>query len=117
MKSYIKIYGPPLLKALSELEKVAGEMSGIAFYYHYILGFIPIGRSTSAPSDEELLGIGEKYKTQSKALVSKSGYTLGDFDFFFQWEKEPDGQQLRDLIEKIENALAPLGCKYTITTK
>jgi hypothetical protein len=118
MKSYIKIYGPPILKALDELEKVAGEMPGISFYYHYILGFIPVGRSATAPFGEgEPLGVGEKYKAKSKSLVSKSGYTLGDYDFFFQWEKEPDGEQLRNLIEKIENALTPLGCKYTITTK
>jgi hypothetical protein len=117
MKSYIKIYGPPILKALDELEKVAGEMHEISFYYHYILGFIPVGKTTTAPEDEEMLGLGEKYETKSKCSVSKSGYTLGDHDFFFEWAKEPDGEQLRNLIEKIENVLTPLGCKYTITTK
>jgi len=117
MKSYIKIYGPPILKALDGLEKVAGEMPEISFYYHYILGFIPVGKSTSAPLDEEPLGLGEKYKARSKTSVSKSGYALGDYDFFFEWAKEPDGEQLRNLIEKIEKVLAPLGCKYTITTK
>ena len=117
MKSYIKIYGPPILKALDKLEKVAGEMPGISFYYHYILGFIPVGKSTSGPISEEPLGVGEKYKAKAKTLVSKSGYTLGDYDFFFEWAKEPDGEELRNLIEKIENVLAQLGCKYTITTK
>ena len=117
MKSYIKVYGPPILKALDELEKVAGEMPGISFYYHYILGFIPVGKSAVAPFKEEPLGLGEKYKAKSRTSVSKSGYTLGDYDFFFEWAKEPDGEELRNLIEKIENVLAPLGCKYTITTK
>jgi hypothetical protein len=117
MKSYINIYGPPILKALDELEKVAGEMPEISFYYHYILGFIPVGKSKFTPFEEEPLGIGEKYKAKSRASVSKSGYTLGDYDFFFEWAKEPDGEQLRNLIEKIENVLTPLGCKYTITTK
>lgn len=119
MKSYIKIYGPPILKALDELEKVASEMPEISFYYHYILGFIPVGRSSYAPSGgvEEPLGVGEKYEAKSMTLVSKSGYTLGDYDFFFEWAEEPNGEQLRHLIEKIENALTPLGCKYTITTK
>jgi len=117
MKSYIKIYGPPVLKALDALEKVAGEMPEISFYYHYILGFVRVGKSAVAPFKEESLGLGEKYKAKSRASVSKSGYTLGDHDFFFEWAKEPDGEQLRNLIEKIENALTPLGCKYTITTK
>ncbi|MGD0159327.1 MAG: hypothetical protein ABSB89_03415 [Candidatus Bathyarchaeia archaeon] len=106
------------MKALDELEKIAGEMPEIAFYYHYILGFIPVGKSSSAPSiDEEQLGLGEKYEEKSKRSVSKSGYSLGDHDFFFEWAKEPDGEQLRNLIEKVENALTPLGCRYTITTK
>jgi len=118
MKSYIKIYGPPILKALDELKKVADEMPEISFYYHYILGFIRVGRSSLAPLLEgEPLGLGEKYKEKSETSVSKSGYTLGDYDFFFEWAKEPDGEQLRNLIEKIENVLTPLGCKYTITTK
>ncbi len=117
MKSYIKIYGPPVLKALDELEKVAREMPEISFYYHYILGFIPIARTRVAPEEEGPIGLGEKYKEKSKISVSKSGYTLGDYDFFFEWATEPDGEQLRNLIEKIENVLTPLGCKYTITTK
>ena len=117
MKSYIKIYGPPILKALDELEKVAGEMPEISFYYHYILGFIRVGKSSLTPFEEGPLGLGEKFKAKSGTSVSKSGYTLGDYDFFFEWAKEPDGQQLRNLIEKIENVLTPLGCRYTITTK
>jgi hypothetical protein len=117
MKSYIKIYGPPILKALEELEKVAGEIPEISFYYHYILGFIPVGKSAVPPFQEEPLGLGEKYKAKPKTAVSKSGYTLGDYDFFFEWAKEPDGEQLRNLIKKIEKVLTPLGCKYTITTK
>jgi len=117
MKSYVKIYGPPILKALDDLQKVAREMPEISFYYHYILGVIPVGKSTLPPFEEEPLGLGEKYKEKSKVSVSKSGYTLGDYDFFFEWAKDPDGEQLRNLIEKIENVLTPLGCRYTITTK
>jgi hypothetical protein len=55
------------MKALDELEKVAGWMprARISFHYHYILGFRPVGRSTSKPIDEELLGLGETYKGKS----------------------------------------------------
>ena len=119
MKSYIKIYGPPLLKALDELKKIAYDMPSIPRFYHYILGVIPVGASVAAPplGKEETLGVGERYETKYKTTVSKSGYTLGEHDFFFEWEKDPTSDQLRTLITKIDNALTPLGCKYTITTK
>jgi len=115
MKSYIKIYGPPILKALDELRRVAHEMPEIHFYYHYILGSIRIGRSSYAPLWGPLAP-GEKYKEKkSETSVRKASHTLGDYDFFFEWAEEPDREQLRYLIEKIENVLHPLGCKYTIT--
>ncbi len=117
MKSYVKVYGPPLLRALDELQKVADEMPNIPFYYHYVLGRIPVGKSTVAPISQEWLGIGEKYTAKYKTAVSKSGHTLGNYDFFFEWEKDPDYEQMCDLIDKIDKALTPLGCKYTITTK
>lgn len=119
MKSYIKIYGPPLLKALEALEKVADKMPEIQFHYHYIMSVIPVGKSTVAPSgkDEEMTGIGERYVAKKKTLVSESGFTLGEYDYFFEWEKHPTMQQLRTLIGKIDGALTPLGCKYTMTTK
>ncbi|MEM3056308.1 MAG: hypothetical protein QW639_03655 [Candidatus Bathyarchaeia archaeon] len=49
-------------------------------------------------------------------LVSKSG-ELGEHDFFFEWFKESTMEELNKPIEKIDAVLAPLGCKYTITTK
>ena len=117
MKSYIKIYGPPLLEALRELTKVADEMPEIPYHYHYIFGFLPVGKSTTAPWSENPLGLGEKYVAKYKTAVSNSGYTLGEYDFFFEWQEDPDPELICTLIEKIDKALKPLGCKYTITTK
>jgi len=50
-------------------------------------------------------------------IISGSGQVLGEYDFFFEWFKDPSTEQLNDLIEKIDTALAPVGCRYTITTK
>ena len=86
MESKIKIYGPPIDKAITELKKLAKELPLIS----------EGGMSHSmAPSGETL---------------------MGDFDFVFHWKKEPDERQLRALIAKIDEALKDLGCRYTITT-
>jgi hypothetical protein len=42
---------------------------------------------------------------------------MSDFDFVFEWFKEPKMEQINMLIEKIDETLAPLGVKYTIATK
>ncbi|MFQ6054146.1 MAG: hypothetical protein ACE5OO_07985, partial [Candidatus Bathyarchaeia archaeon] len=50
-------------------------------------------------------------------IISESGEGRGEYDFFFEWFKEPNISQLKELIEKIDEALSPLGCLYTITTE
>lgn len=86
MESKIKIYGPPIDKAITALQKLAKELPTIS----------EGGMSHSMiPSGETL---------------------MGDFDFVFHWAKEPDENQLRKLIESIDEALKDLGCRYTITT-
>ncbi|MCJ7631774.1 hypothetical protein MUP77_05170 [Candidatus Bathyarchaeota archaeon] len=49
--------------------------------------------------------------------VSKSGHELGEYDFFFEWAERPSWEQMRDLISRIDKALAPLGCRYTLVNK
>ncbi len=86
MESKIKIYGPPIDKAISELRKLAKELPAI--------------------SEGGL----------SHSMIPSGETLMGDFDFVFHWEKKPDEKQLRSLISKIDNALKGLGCRYTITT-
>ncbi|MFH0748809.1 MAG: hypothetical protein V1915_02665 [Candidatus Bathyarchaeota archaeon] len=50
-------------------------------------------------------------------LVSKSGEKTGENDFYFEWFTIPRQDEINSLIQKIDDALTPLGCKYTITTK
>ena len=86
MESKIKIIGPPIDKAITELQKLAKELPTI--------------------SDGGL----------SHSMMPTGETLMGDFDFVFHWTKEPDEKLLRELIARIDEALKDLGCRYTITT-
>jgi len=129
MRSYIKIYGPPILEAIRELEKVAVDMPEVCIMDYVI-------QKDLSPRMARDLG-GEKVETldatipgffmqrtgvvvpvkRCHSIISKHGQKLGEYDFFFEWHKEPETAQFNDLIKKIDDALKPLGCLYTITTK
>lgn len=132
-KSYVKIYGPPVLKSLKALEKVALEMSkkttmryfsalvpgiaGIDEYgrtsgFMYTGGVDTLERYTTGLLTEAGLTPEEKIK-----LISRSGETLGEYDFFFEWGTDPSKAQVEELIGLVDDALADCGCRYTIVTK
>lgn len=129
MRSYIKIYGPPILEAIRELEKVAIDMPEVCIMDHVILKNLSpriardIGGDTVETVDVAVsgffmqrTGVAVPVK-RCHSIISKHGQKLGEHDFFFEWQEEPDTSQLNNLIEKIDRALKPLGCLYTITTK
>ena len=125
MKSYVKIYGPPFVKAIRALEKIAAESSEVLIKSFYnTLCPIPGTRYAVTRDYETALAgyldtcIPETVSVERKAkLISGSGHTLGDHDFFFEWAKDPSWKEVEDLLSKIDEALGPLGCKYTINTK
>lgn len=86
MSSKIKIYGPPIDKAVNALQKLAEDIPSISDG-HISRGIVPSGETL-----------------------------MGDFDFVFHWAKKPDEKHLRGLIHRIDEALRDLGCRYTITT-
>ena len=86
MDSKIKIYGPPMDKAIANLQKLSEKLPTIS------KGNLSSG---VIPSCETL---------------------IGDFDFVFHWSKKPTEKQLRELISKIDDVLEDIGCRYTITT-
>jgi hypothetical protein len=129
MRSYIKIYGPPILEAIRELEKVAIDMPEVCVMDQVILKNLSpriardIGGDTVGTVD---VAVSEFFMQRTgvvvpvkrcHSIISKHGLKLGEYDFFFEWHKDPDISQLNTLIEKIDRALKPLGCLYTITTK
>ena len=128
MRSYIKIYGPPVLEAIKKLEKLAVDMPEVSIMDYVIAQDISpsvvkeldVGKVTAGGSISgfflERTGVVLPVK-RCRSIISKHGQKLGEYDFFFEWYEEPKGSQLNDLIGKIDEALKPLGCLYTITTK
>jgi len=116
MKSYVRIYGPPLLKAIKALEKIAVKMPEVCIMNTMIDVSMPQFNTNEGIMNyfSTIGGIPEK---RCGTIISKSGVKMGDFDFVFEWFKEPKMEQVNMLIEQIDEALEPLGVKYTIATK
>lgn len=116
MKTYVKIYGPPLVKAIQALVKIAAESPEglITSYYDFLY---PLTSRDTTGYYGILTRTGEVSGQRMAKLISNSGQTLGEHDFFFEWAENPSIEQLDNLLTKIDQAFAPLGCRYTATTK
>ena len=122
MRSYIKIYGPPILETLRALEKVGVDTPEVC-----IMDINIELQSAIDPFQEDERvqqyfmsnDVGALSVERCSTIISKSGQKTGEFDFFFEWfdPKGPSPGMLNELIKKVDTALTPLGCKYTITTK
>ena len=120
MKSYVKVYGPPLLKAIKALEKVAIGLPEVCIWDTVISsspGFTSYNDIGYEDVQGYFAGVGEVPERRCSTIISKSGESLGEYDFFFEWFKNPTMDELNNLVEKVDEALAPLGVKYTLTTK
>lgn len=129
MRSYIKIYGPPISEAIKELEKLAVDMPEVCIMDYVIQNDLSpkiaedVGGSTVDTSNVSIPGFFVQRTgvvlpvKRYHSIISKHGQRLGEYDFFFEWYEKPETSQLIDLIRKIDEALKPLGCLYTITTK
>ena len=129
MRSYIKIYGPPVLEAIRELERIAIDMPEVCIM-DYVIAH-DISKSVAKELDVSAVsadgGSTPGFFMQRTGVVlpverrhniiSKHGQKLGEYDFFFEWFEKPKISQLDELVSKIDAALKPLGCLYTITTK
>jgi hypothetical protein len=120
MKSYVKIYGPPLLMALKALEKLSIDMPEVCIMDTLIDQSVPqIGTTYNYQEfARTYFGATEAINLERcSKIISRSGETMGEYDFYFEWFKPPTASQVEDLIKKIDEALKPVGVKYTITTK
>ncbi len=114
MRSYIKIYAPPFLKAIRALEKVAIDIPTVCIMNTTIEAAMSL--SDYYPM-KYFSQFGAVPPERCDKIVSKSGVRVGKYDFYFEWFNEPTYEDLTSLLEKIDEALAPLGCRYTITNK
>ncbi len=129
MRSYIKIYGPPILEAIKTLEKIAINMPEVCIMDYVIahdisksiaeeLDFGKVSAEGGSVPGFFMQRTGVVLPVERcHSIISKHGQKLGEYDFFFEWFEKPEISQLNELIRKIDAALKPLGCLYTITTK
>jgi hypothetical protein len=135
MRTYIKIYGPPLIDSIKALEFISVDMPEICIMNVLVSGNISdhiaqdIGVNPSpvrVQQTDPVTGWTMNYFKASKievpaercfSIISKSGESLGEYDFFFEWFKKPTMEQIENLLQRVDDALTPLGCLYTATTK
>lgn len=132
-RTYIKIIGPPLLKAIKALEKIAVDMPEFCIMDTVISTGLPAfakqTRRRAGPSHMHDPILGDFIKNyysgsevvinqeRCETILSGSPQMLGEYDFFFEWNKEFNTEDLNDLIERVDAALSPLGCMYSMTTE
>jgi len=119
MKSFIKIYGPPVMKAIRELEKIAIDMPEVCIMDTVIAssGADYVSSARELSTQEYFSPLGTISLERCDTIISKSGVSLGDNDFYFEWFTEPTTEQINGLIEKVDEAVARVGARYSITTK
>ncbi len=120
-RSYVKVYGPPVLKAIKALEAVAVEMSKSTKvkFSHKCLPYPNRYQGNTRDWNQYLKNMQNMYVDcyEPVKLISESQQLLGEYDFFYEWTEEPKMAQVQDLLQKIDDALEGLGCNYTLTTK
>jgi hypothetical protein len=116
MKTYIKIYGPPYLEAIRALEGIAIDMPEVCVMSSMLLHGNPLLDSIDWIYNY-FKNLGEIEYERCDKIISESGQTLGEYDFFYEWFQEPSMEQLENLFNRIDEALKPLGTRYTVINK
>jgi hypothetical protein len=121
VRSFVRIYGPPVLEAIDALESIAVELSkttGIKFS-HTCIPYPERLQSNKTDWETFLKKMQDIYVDcyEPLKLISDSAYMLGEYDFFFEWDEKPSLEEIRGLIGRIDEALKGMGCMYTTTTK
>ena len=121
VKSYVRIYGPPLLKAIKALESVAVDMSNKTEvkFSHKCVPYPTRLQSDRNDWNAYLKNMQKTYKDcyEPEKIISDASMTLGDYDFVFEWTSKPSIIQIEDLIASVDSALADVGVMYTLTTE
>ena len=116
MKSYIRIYGPPVLKSLRALEALAIDTPEVCIMDTFMTHDLSQLLGDTDAVMDFFSHAGEITVERCDNIISKSGGELGEHDFYFEWFVPPTQDQFNDLLQKIDDALSPLGARYTITT-
>jgi len=121
VRSYVKLYGPPIRKAINTLEAVAVDMSKAidVKFSHKCLPYPTRYQSNTNDWNQYLKNMESMYVDcyEPVKLISNSHQLLGEYDFFYEWVETPEMAQIEELLKKIDDALEGMGCNYTLTTK
>jgi hypothetical protein len=121
VRSYVKIYGPPIVKAINALEAVAVDMSKATDvkFSHKCLPYPTRYQSNTNDWNQYLKNMERMYVDcyEPVKLIIDSYQMLGEYDFLFEWAEKPTMAKIKDLVEKIDDALEDLGCHYTLMTE
>lgn len=121
VKSYVRIYGPPLMKAIKTLEGVAVELANKVEvkFSHKCVPYPTRMQSDRNDWNSYLKNMQNTYKDcyEPEKLISDASMTLGDYDFVFEWTSKPSLKKIEDLIRMVDKALAGVGVMYTMTTE
>jgi len=120
-KTYVRIYGPPLLKAIKALEGVAVDMSKATEvkFSHKCVPYPTRLQSDKRDWNNYLKNLKNTYTDcyEPQKIISDASITLGEYDFMFEWTEKPTMKKIQGLIEKIDGALGDLGVYYSLTTE
>ena len=94
MRTYLKLYGPDLLKALPILEEISTEFSELS-------------GSTA---------LRENNASNHLAKIKSSSVVIGKYDFSFNWHEEPTIDRVLNLIKKIDHRLLETRVRYEAST-
>ncbi|MFH1179023.1 MAG: hypothetical protein V1710_01550 [Candidatus Bathyarchaeota archaeon] len=121
VKSYVRIYGPPLLKAIKALEGVAVTMSTKTEvkFSHKCVPYPTRMQSDKNDWNAYLQNMKKTYTDcyEPEKIISDASMTMGDYDFVFDWTSKPTITQIEDLIARVDAALEKVGVMYTLTTE
>jgi hypothetical protein len=116
LRSYIKVYGPPVLEAIRALEKIAVGMPEVCIMDTVIVKGVPQNLAQDIGGYFSAQGVAVPVE-RCRSILSDARGSLGEYDFFFEWRVSPSVEQFHGLIDEVDGALATLGCYYTVTTK
>ena len=113
MRMFVKVLGPPYIDAIKALEKIALETPEVCVMNTILMHGNPYLDSLDWIYNY-FKGLGNVSYQRCSRIISEHRQLLGEHDFFYEWFQEPSKAQLEDLIEKMDEALKPIGAMYTI---
>jgi uncharacterized protein YegP (UPF0339 family) len=115
MRTFIKILGPPTLKAIKALEASALKLPQVCVMSPTIADE-PSAYDSIEDIGSYFGGFGEISEERCGSIISQSGTQLGIFDFYYQWYQIPTLTEIHTLIKTIDEALEPIGVMYKAVT-